>query len=381
MDPERLPCVKAAKREGEHIRQALLARGLLRTDAKISSDEQFIYLPLSRPLPEVELRELGIDELTTREFVIAGKRKRIEELLGFKPAFEVVGDIAVLTEAVDQSQEAAVADAIMALHRNIKVVAKRVSAVENVFRTRRLVTIAGEYRTETLHTENACRFMLDLETVYFNPRLAGERRRIATQAAQTGKPEEVIDMFAGVGPFTIQIAKRAPLSHITAIDINPEAIRYLTANLKLNRVENVDAIVGDVKEIYTRFSNTADRIIMNLPKSAYLFLREALSMLKPEGGIIHFYGLESAYAEEAVEKKTRGEALARVIELAKERLVTSVEDLGAEFAGYSLYIQRARKVKAYAPYAYIVGVDAEMRRDTLTRRHINPLYVPQQHRP
>ena len=362
MDPERLPCVKAAKREGEEIRQALLARCLLRTDAKIISNEHFIYLPLSQPLPEVELRELHIRELTTREFEIAEKRKSIEDLLGFKPAFEVVGDIAVLTEEVDPSKEAAVADAIMALHRNIKVVAKRVSAVEGVFRTRRLEHIAGEHRTETLHTENACRFMLDLETVYFNPRLAGERRRVASQAAQTGKPEDVIDMFAGVGPFAVQIAKRAPQSRITAIDINPEAIRYLVDNIRLNRLQNVDAIEGDIRMIALRFNNTADRIIMNLPKSAYLFLREALSMLKPEGGIIHFYALEFAYsADEGEEKKERREALDRAIEQAKERLVTTIQALGAEFAGYAVHIREARKVKTYAPYAYIVGVDAEMR--------------------
>lgn len=362
MDPERLPCVKAAKRKGEEIRQALLARCLLRTDAKIISNEHFIYLPLSQPLPEVELRELNIRELTTREFVIAEKRKSIEDLLGFKPAFEVVGDIAVLTEEVDQSKEAAVADAIMALHRNIKVVAKRVSAVEGVFRTRRLGIVTGEHRTETLHTENACRFMLDLETVYFNPRLAGERRRVASQAAQSGKPEDVIDMFAGVGPFAIQIAKRVPQSHVTAIDINPEAIRYLVDNIRLNRLQNVDAIEGDIRMIALRFKNTADRIIMNLPKSAYLFLREALSMLKPEGGIIHFYALESAYsADEGEEKKERSEALDRAIEQAKERLVTTIQALGAEFAGYAVHIREARKVKAYAPYAYIVGVDAEMR--------------------
>ena len=361
MDPERLPCAKAAKREGEEIRQALLARGLLRTDAKIISDERFIYLPLSRPVLEVELRELGIEELTAREFVIAEKRKRIEDFLDFKPAFEVIGDIAVLTEEVEESQEAAVADAIMALHRNIKVVAKRVSAVEGVFRTRQLEHIAGEHRTETLHTENACRFMLDLERVYFNPRLAGERRRIASQAAQSGKPEEVVDMFAGIGPFTIQIAKSAPQSHITAIDINPDAIGYLTANIKLNRVENVDAVLGDVKERYARFENTADRIVMYLPKSAFLFLREALSMLKPEGGIIHFYALESVYSEEEAEKEKR-EALDRAIEQVKKRLVSSVQGLGAEFANYSLHIHEARKVKAYAPYAYIVGVDASIER-------------------
>jgi tRNA G37 N-methylase Trm5 len=85
-------------------------------------------------------------------------------------------------------------------------------------------------------------------------------------------------------------------------------------------------------------------------------------MLKHEGGIIHFYDLESAYPEEEAEKMERGEALDRAIEQAKERLRTTVNELGAEFAGYSVCIREARKVKAYAPYKYIVGIDAAIER-------------------
>ena len=328
-ETERLPCVKAPKRRGEEIRQALKERELLRTDARITSDDTVIYLPLSRSLTAAESREIGAAELTTREFTIVERRKSIEDLVGFKPSYEVVGDIAVLTEAVPAEEEAHVADALMSLHRNIKVVAKRISAVEGVYRTRRMAVLAGENRTETTHTENECRFKLDLETVYFNPRLAGERNRVASQTAQSEKPEEIIDMFAGVGPFAIQIAKRAPRSHVTAIDINPDAIRYLRENMGLNHVQNVDAVVGDIRELHTQFRNTADRIIMNLPKSAYLFLGEALSMLKPSGGIIHFYDLESAYSDAMSDEKNK--ALERAIEQAKERLLDKIDELDEEF--------------------------------------------------
>jgi tRNA (guanine37-N1)-methyltransferase len=267
----------------------------------------------------------------------------------------------VLTEAVPaEEEEHKIADALMGLYRNIKVVAKRISAVEGVYRTRRLAGLAGENRTETIHTENECRFKLDLERVYFNPRLAGERNRVASQTAQSEKPEEIIDMFAGVGPFAIQIAKRAPQSHVTAIDINPDAIWYLKENVGLNHVQNVDAVVGDVKEIYGTFRNTADRIIMNLPKSAYLFLREAVSMLKPSGGIIHFYDLESAYSDTMNDEKSK--ALERAIIQAKERFLGTLQELSDEFPSYSVEILDTRKVKPYAPYAYIIGIDAWIER-------------------
>ncbi len=357
-ETKQLPCVRVERRRGEELRHALKERKLLRPDAKITTDTNFIYVPLIRGLTEAEKRELGAVVVTTREFVIFESKRSVEDILGFKPSFEVVGDIAVLTESVDPSKEGEVADTLMDLHRNIKVAAKRVSAVEGVYRTRQVDVITGEKRTETLHTEHGCRFKLDLEKVYFNPRLGGERNRVASQVVQSGKAEEVIDMFAGVGPFTIQIAKRAPNCHVTAIDINPDAIRYLKENMELNHVENVDAVVGDIKDIHDRFQNTADRIIMNLPKSAYLFLREALSMLKPEGGIIHFYDLESAYSDT---EKEKSEAVDRAIKQAKERLLTTVQELSDEFPHYSVKILDARRVKAYAPYAYIIGIDARIK--------------------
>jgi tRNA (guanine37-N1)-methyltransferase len=355
-EAERLPCVKVAKRIGEEIRQVLKERKLLRNDAKITADDKFIYLPLTRALTDAEIREIGDVELLTREFAISEQRKSIEDIVGLKPSYEVIGDIAVLTETIAEQKEQIVAHALMNRHKNIKVVAKRISPVEGVFRTRKLQIIAGANRTKTIHTENGCRFKLDLEKVYFNPRLAGERNRVALQAASS-RGEEIIDMFAGVGPFSIQVAKRAPQSRVTAIDINPDAIRYLRENMKLNGVQNIDAVLGDIKEIYARFRNTADRIIMNLPKSAYLFLREALSMLNPRGGTIHFYDLESAYLGEGEEKHN---SVDKAITQAKEKLMDNIQALSANFPSYSVEILDTRKVKPYAPYAYIIGIDAKV---------------------
>jgi tRNA (guanine37-N1)-methyltransferase len=350
---EHVPCVKVEKRRGEEIRRALKDRNLLRTDAQIISDAKFVYLPLIRALNDTELREIGAAELITRDFAVLEQRKSIETLVGFKPSYEIIGDIAVLTEAANETKEQLVANALMERHKNIKVVAKRVSPVEGVFRTRKLELIAGENRTETMHREHGCTYKLDLEKVYFNPRLAGERSRVASQLDHT--TEEIIDMFAGVGSFSIQIAKRAPQSHVTAIDINPDAIRYLEENIRLNGVRNIEAVEGDVKEIFGKFRNKADRIIMNLPKSASAFLHEALSMLKPQGGIIHFYDLESSYSDA---RAKRSKSVERAITQAKEKFVAHVQELSGEFHFESVEIRDARKVKAYAPYTYIIGIDA-----------------------
>ncbi|HJH26846.1 MAG TPA: class I SAM-dependent methyltransferase family protein [Methanophagales archaeon] len=360
MKTENLPCVKVERRRGERVRRALKELELLRTDARITSNDNFVHLPLTRELKGDEKREIEVTELLTAEFELLEQRRSIEDLVGFKPSYEMVGDIAVLT-AVDLTgeNEQLVAHALMNLHKNIKVVAKRVSPVEGVFRKRKMKVIAGENRTETIHRENGCRYKLDLEKVYFNPRLASERNRVVSQVERSGK-EEIIDMFAGVGPFSIQIAKRAPQSHVTAIDANPDAIRYLIENIKLNGLRNVEAIEGDIKKKYERFRNKADRIIMNLPKSAYLFLREALCMLDPHGGIIHFYDLESSYSD-ATDKETKSHEIEiAAINKAKAKLAAKVKEAGDEFHFRSLEIRDARKVKTYAPYAYIIGIDARI---------------------
>ncbi|NQE04232.1 tRNA (guanine(37)-N1)-methyltransferase Trm5b [ANME-1 cluster archaeon GoMg1] len=361
MKTEHLPCVRVEKRKGEEIRRTLKELELLRTDARITSNDNFIYLPLTRELKEDEVGEIDFTELLTAEFELLEQRRSIEDVVGFKPSYEMVGDIAVLT-AMDLTgeNEQLVAHALINLHKNIKVVAKQVSPVEGVFRKRKLEIIAGENRTETIHRENGCRYKLDLEKVYFNPRLATERNRVASQVRTRDgdNKEEIIDMFAGVGPFSIQIAKRAPQSHVTAIDANPDAIRYLRENIELNGVRNVEAMEGDIKEIYERFRNKADRIIMNLPKSAYLFLREALCMLNPRGRIIHFYDLESSYSDATDEEPKAHEIEIAAINKAKAKLSAKVKEAGDEFHFRSLEIRDARKVKTYAPYAYIIGIDA-----------------------
>ena len=402
-----LLCVKVEKRRGEEVRRALKERKLLRTDVKIISDPDFIFLPLVRRLEQQESLTLTQE---TREFEISEPRRSVEDLVGFKPAYEVVGDIAVLTgdrgpdsdrhrdrhrdretAETDESLErvAAQARAILSLHKNIKVVAKQTSPVEGVFRQRRLKIIAGECRTETTHKENGCRFKLDLNKVYFNPRLATERARVVEQVERSereNEAEKIIDMFAGVGSFAVQIAKRAPHSHVTAIEINPEAVRYLKENIKLNRVGEgkIEAVLGDAREVFKgesesgnesgnekeRFRGSADRIIMNLPKSAHLFLNEALGMLKPRAGTIHFYTLETSSPSPSPSPTPSPSSsppslsLETAIKKAKEKLAAGINEASKRAGGreVQLEILNVRKVKTYAPYSFILGIDAIIRK-------------------
>jgi tRNA (guanine37-N1)-methyltransferase len=98
-------------------------------------------------------------------------------------------------------------------------------------------------------------------------------------------------MFAGVGPYSVLIAKLQPTSKVYSIDINPSAIRYLETNAFGNRVaDHVTPILGDARELSKlKVCEIADRVIMNLPSEAGNYIDAAVRILKREGGIVHFY--------------------------------------------------------------------------------------------
>ena len=98
----------------------------------------------------------------------------------------------------------AVANKIMSIHKGVKTVFVQNSPIFGDFRVRELKLVAGENKTITKYKESGCVFAVDVEKCYFSPRLLHERSRIASLV----KPgETVVNMFAGVGCFSIIIAK------------------------------------------------------------------------------------------------------------------------------------------------------------------------------
>ena len=211
-----------------------------------------------------------------------------EELKQFR-AFDMVGDIAVvkLPEGL-LPKKRVIGEALMQVHRHVRTVLRQTSVVRGEFRTRELEVIAGEPRTETTYREGGCDFRVDLAKVYFSPRLATERLRVAKQV----KPGEVVvNMFAGVGCYSILIAKHSEAARVYSIDKNPAAFEYMRTNIRINKVgDRVLPILGDAREVIeTRLKGKADRVLMPLPELAREFFGVALLALKPKGGVIHFY--------------------------------------------------------------------------------------------
>ena len=102
-----------------------------------------------------------------------------------------------------------------------KAVFRKKSEIKGIIRTRELEHIAGEVVSETIHHEFGCKLMLDVKKVYFSPRLATERKRVADNVKDN---EIIVDMFAGFGPFPILITKDHDVQ-IYAIDIESRGLQ------------------------------------------------------------------------------------------------------------------------------------------------------------
>ena len=167
-----------------------------------------------------------------------------------------------------------------------KSVFYQASAVEGDFRTRNLEILAGEDRTETEYKEFGCKFTVDVENAFFSPRLSTERERIAN-LVQDG--EIVVNMFAGVGMFSIMIAKKKKCT-VYSIDINPVATKLCEKNIISNKIAgNIISINGDASQvIQEQLKNKSDRTLMLLPERSDEFLVSAINATK-SGGIIHYY--------------------------------------------------------------------------------------------
>ena len=228
-----------------------------------------------------------------------------EELRNVYNSFDVIGDIAIIKiSPTNVANGEAVAKQIMAVNRNIKTVLTPVTRITGDFRVRNLKLLAGENKTSTTHKESGCTFKVEVERCYFSPRLSHEHLRIA-KLVQPG--ETVVNMFAGVGCFSIIIAKTQSRSKVYSIDVNPTAVRCMVENVRINQVfDRVFPILGDAKDIIqTQLQGVADRVLMPLPEKALEYLPYAMSALKQTGGWIHYYDFQHAPGKEEPVEKTK----------------------------------------------------------------------------
>ena len=211
----------------------------------------------------------------------------LEENNEFISAFDQIGKI-IIVRIPDSllSKKKIIGETLLKEVKTAKSVFYQVSAVEGDFRTRKLEIIAGENNTETEYKEFGCKFTVDVENAFFSPRLSTERERIAN-LIQDG--EVITNMFAGIGMFSIMVAKKKKCT-VFSLDINPMASKLCEKNIELNKLAgNIISINGDASEIIKeQLMDKSDRTLMLLPERSDEFLESAINTTK-NGGIIHYY--------------------------------------------------------------------------------------------
>jgi len=323
--------------EAEILRRSLRERNLLRDDVKIVKEEKYIYFPV-KDVPG----ELCSYKVVTKSFELKAAKphsykdrlKLPKKLMEDLPAsYDVVGAIILikLPKTLFHYRKE-IGKALLETHKNIRTVCL-IDPVSGELRTRNVEIIAGENHTLTTHTEYGLSFHVDVETTYFSPRLSSERKRVADLV----KPGEiVVDMFAGVAPFSIMIARYAKPKIVYAIDKNKEAVLLAKQNAKQNHVlDTVEIIYADANDVEKVVPNKADRIIMNLPFSAYRFFSLALS-IAANTCIVHYYDI---IKEEDIEVR-----------------IDALKKIAAEYS-YILSDVFIRKIKTYAPREFYIGLD------------------------
>lgn len=185
--------------------------------------------------------------------------------------------------------------------------------------------------TETIHRENHCFFKLDVAKIMWSKGNTTERKRIANLVEDD---EIIVDMFAGIGYFSIPVAVHSNPEKIYSIEINPVSYGYLKENIVLNKAEEIiEPIFGDCREVSPR--NVADRVLMGYIGNTHEYLDAAMEIVKP-GGVIHYH-------ESVPDKLKFKRPPTRIIEAAN---------------GRDVEILNKRVIKMYSPGVYHVVIDA-----------------------
>jgi len=247
-------------------------------------------------------------------------------------SYDIIGCIAILKFEGRKplKQKKKIAEKLLRQRKNISTVLEKTDKVSGRLRTIKIRYLAGEKTTETVHIESGCKFKLDVEKCYFSPRLSNERLEIAEKIKRKDK---VLVMFAGVGPFSIVIAKKSKPKKIISVEINRIASKYAEENSAVNKIENLITIQGDVRKVLPKLKEKFDVIVMPRPQLKESFLNSAFKVSKKKTRIFYYdFGrdigeiLEKIYIEsKKAKKKIRIERIKKAGEIAPYKFRWRVE--------------------------------------------------------
>ncbi|MFC7059323.1 class I SAM-dependent methyltransferase [Halovenus salina] len=305
-------------------------------------DDGTVAIPVTDPPAQTDVLEVvrvtGETRLRTLEDHLRERGWTDAELDAAPGSWAVIGSV-VLVDVVDTPRPAEVGEALLAMHGHADTVLSR-QGIAGVHREPSVEVIAGEGDTHTVHREHGTTYALDLAEVMFSPGNKAERAHMG-EVVDDG--ERVLDMFAGIGYFTLPMARGG--AHVTAVEHNSTAFQYLVENVVGNEVsDRVETYRADCRDVVARGIEAADpfafeRVLMGY-YDAYEYLDRALDALEA-GGTIHMH--EATPTAELPDRPV-------------DRLHAAAERNDRQVTGYDL-----REIKGYSEGVSHVVVDATVK--------------------
>ncbi len=266
---------------------------------------------------------------------LKGKSKELDELLEKLPSgYQKIGDIIILN--LDNSLikfKKEIGETVLKIFKTSKIrtICNKFGEIKGKFREPQIEVIAGDENTITTHTENNCKYRFDVKKIMFAKGNVSERTRIANQVK---KNEIIIDMFAGIGYFSVPIGVLSKPKKIYSIELNPISFIFLKENIKINHIHNIEVINRDCREEIDKLVEKnikADRVIMGYLPPPKEFLLWAFKIIK-KNGVLHY--------EELINTDKEKEEINRVVDYVRK---ISKEN------GFDIRLLLAKKVKGYKP--------------------------------
>ncbi len=348
--------IAVENRKAEGARKVAVRLGLLDSSRQLRHSRSYVYFPM------VDIRDEKAIKLLSRagaRIVSMGRKADAKadtypdsarKLIGDKEftrlsrGYDLLGDIAIIEFTGKAAHRRIIARALMDSNSAIRTVLLKAGPISGRYRTRKLSFIAGRRNYVANYRENGCVFRFDVRKVFFSNRLSFERSRIL-RLVNGG--ENVVVMFAGIGPFAIEIAKAAKDSRVIAMELNRQACRHMEENAVLNKTGNVEVVKGDVHRLSSMYRNVADRIIMPLPKSSLDYLDDVYAIASRKA-MVHIYSfVKSGDMFDAVIKRIREHAKGK---------------------GYRVIVKNKRVVRPYSARECEVVIDYLMSKSALLNK-------------
>lgn len=322
------PGVAVRKEKADSIISYLLHNNIMEKNLKIRQEGDTVYIPVK---PEAGSSILNIK---TGNYQFGGRMNSWNpymEILaelgnsGINPAsvphkWITYGNSVILKLSGTLNQRKKIGEAFLRV-TGCSAVYEFTGGVKDRDRVPAVSLVSGK-GGEIHHLENGVVYVFDPEKIMFSPGNVNERHRFLRLIK---RGDTVLDMFAGIGYFSLQIAKHTDASIVHCVDINALSLDFLRKSAILNGLEQrIETHMGDCRTTIPQIR--ADIISMG-NFSSIDYIAHGIIRLKGRGGIIAHFLVST---EE--------------IERCSEHIINKVRRLGVRCS-----VEDLHRVKSYAP--------------------------------